>query len=259
MIREWLEKKLYPDHPTVGTAEEWVEWEKKEKEKPISNFLVNTLPHWFDKRIKDPSTKAAWWLRYRLQPSQKYHLIDTGLEPRYHEIDTRMLHGMFNMLKDFCEYEQPYHDWCWQSIDDENNGKKRRKFKSGREAALESFKWQKELVYKEEELMRVEDAELIGQPTEQAKNAEELEKLYLWWVDVYPNRRDPHDVYEDPYFEKMLEEKGSAMRLLCNRPPEEEEAHRERIKKINDLEKQYDLEDELMLIRLIRVRHALWT
>lgn len=258
MIRKWLEHKCFPNHPKVATAEEWVEWEKFEKSKKWCNFIVNTIPHWFEK-LNNRMQRILMWCRYRVQPSHKYHLIDTGLTPTYHEIDTRMLHGMFNMLKEFCEEEQPYHDWCWTSIDDENKGKKPKKFKRGREAALESFKWQKALVYKAEELDSVEDAELIGKPTEQAKRAEEIEKLYLWWVDVYPNRRDPFEVYEDPYFDKLIENNEPAMKLLCSRPPEEEAAYKERIKKIDELERQYDLEEEMMLTRLIKIRHSLWT
>jgi len=258
MIRDWLEKKCYPDHPKVGTAEQWVEWEKIEKSKPFCNFIVNIVPGWFDK-IKDKIDNIIMWLRYRLQPSHKYHLINTGLKPRYYEIEDRMLHGMFNLLKEFCENEQPYHDWCWQSIEEENNGNKPTKFKPGREAALESLKWRKEQIYKEEDLPFEKDKNLIGEPTEHSKNAEEVEKLYLWWVDTYPNRRDPYDVYEDPYFDKMIEENVSSMELLSKRPPEEEEKVKEIWKKRDTLESQYNLEDQMMLIRLIKIRHTLWT
>ena len=197
MALKWLEKICYPDHPKCGTAEQWSAWEKIEKSKPVCNFCVNTVPRWF--RVKKRQLNdIKYWFMYRLLPSQKYHLIDTGLKPNYHEIDTRMLHGMFNMLKNFCEDEMPWHDWCWQEagkeIDAEKDGKpyKRRKFVKGKEAALESFAWQKKLVYTEDEIWRDEDKHLIGQPTPQAKNAEEVEKLYLWWVETRPARVDPY-------------------------------------------------------------------
>ena len=77
----------------------------------------------------------------------KYQLIDTGLKPGYSDIDTRMFHGIFNLMKDFCENEQPYHDWCWADDD-----KKDKKFKPSREATLASFAWQKGLVFTENEI-----------------------------------------------------------------------------------------------------------
>ena len=267
MAWKWLEKKCYPDHPTCGTAEQWSAWSKIEKSKPVCNFCVNTVPLWFARKGRQINDIKYWFL-YRFSNKHKYQLIDTGLKPNYHEIDTRMLHGMFNMLKNFCEDEQPMHDWCWQEagkeIDAEKDGKpyKRRKFVKGKEAALESFAWQKKLVYNEDEIWRDEDKHLIGTPTPQAKSAEEIEKLYLWWVETRPARVDPYEAFPDPFLEKRLEQRkagDSVMSLFCKGTEEEEAAKRDRYMKIDELEKQYDEEDTEMLIRLIKIRKSLWT
>lgn len=264
MLRKWLEKKCYPDHPRCATPEEWVEWEKKEKEKPICNFCVNIFPEWYKFNVVDRLRDIKLWFKYRFQKEYKYHLIDTGLEPGYHEIDDRMLHGMFNLLKEYCEYEMPYHDWiCVESSNElhaEETGEKykRSKFIRGYDAAMESFRWQKDLVYKEETIDD-EDKNLIGQPTHQAKKATELETLYLWWVVTRPNRKDSFDTYPDPFFDKLFNEATSAMELFKKGTPEEE-MERSKIYKLRaDLEQKYQDEDEEMLIRLIKIRHTMWT
>ncbi len=267
MAWKWLQKICYPDHPKSGTAEEWSAWHKKEKEKPVCDFCTNTVPRWFGIK-KRQLNDVKYWFLYRLHPHHKYHLIDTGLKPNYHEIDTRMLHGMFNLLKNFCEDEMPWHDWCWQEagkeIDAENDGNsyKRRKFVKGKEAALESFKWQKALVHREEEIWNEEHKHLIGTPTPQAKAAEEIEKLYLWWVETRPARVDPYEAFPDPFLEKHLENRkngGSVMDMFIRGTDEEEALKKDRYEQMDALEKKYEEEDDEMLIRLIKIRKALWT
>lgn len=267
MSWKWLEKRCYPDHPKIASMEEWDEWDEVEKSKPICNFFVNEIPMWWRINIASRWSDTKYWFKYRLQKEHKYHLIDTGLEPGYYEIDYRMMHGLFNILKDFCEDERPYHDWCWREsskeLDAEEKGEKykRPKFERGREVAMASFKWQKELVWQEYEVPE-DKPELIGQPTHQAKNAEELEKLYLWWVETRPNRVDPYEKYPDTYLDTILDEnkgKRSFRKLLRNRPPEEEEKFLKLVEQRTKLEEKYRLEDDEMMIRLISIRRTLWT
>jgi hypothetical protein len=49
--------------------------------------------------------RAAWWLRYRLHPKHRYHVVGTGLEPGYHDNDTRMLYACFALLVEYVEIE----------------------------------------------------------------------------------------------------------------------------------------------------------
>jgi hypothetical protein len=253
MFISWLEKKCYPNHPISLTAEEWVEWEKVEKSKPICNFCVNVVPQWCKKYITRPLSNAQYWFLYRFVKKHKYHLIDTGLLPGYYDVDTRIFHGVFNLMKEFCEDEQPRNDWMWES--DKNS----KKFVPGFNAAIESFKWQKELVYTSDDVWDIENQHLIGTPQPQALVAKELEEIYIWWVVTRPNREDPYKKFQDFYFENLLREKGSSMSLLCARSPEEEEKRALVVAQRDELEKQYKDEDENMLLRLIKIRHSLWT
>lgn len=251
MFLEWLEKKCYPDKPLFASAETWSEWHEFERTKPICNFCVNTVPDFIKYKIIKRINNVKYWFLYRFFNEHKYQLIDTGLKPGYYDVDTRMFHGIFNLMKEFCEHEQPYHDWCW--LDEPKE-----KFKPGKEAALKSFAWQKDLVYTEDEIFRDEYKHLIGQPTPQALNATELEKIYLWWVDIFHNRKDPYEVFKDEYFSNLVKEKNT-MKAFCERPPEEQEKYNEISKKRDELEKQYADEDEEMLLRLIKIRKSLWT
>jgi hypothetical protein len=46
------------------------------------------------RRVRD----AAWWLRYRVQPEHRYHVVDTGLKPGFHDIVDVMLHANMALL-----------------------------------------------------------------------------------------------------------------------------------------------------------------
>lgn len=92
--------------------------------------------------------------------------------------------------------------------------------KSAREHGLEHLDWEMSL---EEEL--------------QAKSAKEIKELYLWWKDVRPARPNPWNVAKDVWGEK------DAQKYVWLDAMEQA---------------QYD-EDTEMLIRLIKIRKALWT
>lgn len=258
MILKWLEKKCYPEKPQYATSSEWREWDKIEKAKPICNFFVNTFPDFIKYKITRRITDAYYWILYRTCPRHKYQLIDTGLKPGYYEYETRIFYAAFNAMQVFCEREQPYHDWCWKYAGE----KYKEKFIPGFEAALESFKWRKELVYKEEEMFGEwgkKNKHLIGQPTPQADSAKELEEIYLWWVKVFKNRLDPYIVFPDDYRNDLKNNDSDFYDLFEKRPSVEEDKFWEMIKLRDELEKQYEQEDEEMLIRLIKIRKHLWT
>ena len=46
-----------------------------------------------------------YWLRSRLIPSCRYHVIDTGLSPGWHDVDERMLYGCMALLSSYIERE----------------------------------------------------------------------------------------------------------------------------------------------------------
>jgi hypothetical protein len=78
----------YANTPTFRLIEKWVLW-------PIQRGLRD----------------FKWYLLHRLAPKHRYHLVNTGLEPGYYEIDTRMLYANFQLLVAFVEREMGLTDW----------------------------------------------------------------------------------------------------------------------------------------------------
>lgn len=73
---------------------------------------MSLLPKEFKKLISDndwvgrPSKARALWCYLRNRFLDKPHLVDTRLEPGIsYDVDTRLIHGMFELLVDFVEDE----------------------------------------------------------------------------------------------------------------------------------------------------------
>lgn len=240
----------------LGWAE-WEDWHANTKAKrPFAYFVMETLPDfWNDvsKTVCRPFNNVRHWLRYRL--FDRYHVINTGLKPDYHEIEERMLHGMFALLVDFVEVESA---WMHVVFDKEESKKHhvpwwsigRFRFKSFRnvEAGLAHLKWEMTL---DSDTLPVHDRN-----PGQAAMAREVWELYHWWKHIRPTRPDPDDIsgWSDHCRTKSIRE------LFRNdRTPEEEKASMDMIMTSRDIESSYDDEDERMLVRLIKIRKSLWT
>lgn len=159
---------------------------------------------------------------------KKTHVLKTGLKPGlYHELDERILHGLFNELKDFVEVE---------TAGRMRHSKAKYLFKKGRcpEAGLDHLRWASGLKFGENDLVSKKDSH-YGKPTPQAISASKILELYYWWLDR-PNRPDP------------MEESGFA-----------EKNEDRTFKKLQSIEKKYSKDDEKMLIALIKIRKELWT
>lgn len=142
----------------------------------------------------------------------------------WYDLSDRLLPCIFNELKNFVEIELAYTYFTYSSV---NEGKKSRKalpfnkfnkdFNRYPELGLKYLKWQSEFVWTEEELGK--DHPDLGSPTTQALNALEVISLYKWWTTVYPLRKK-HNLSLDE-------------------------------------QKQYEKEDDQMMIRLINIRVSL--
>lgn len=124
------------------------------------------------------------------------------------------------------------------------------------QAGLDSLNWQSNLKFDEELIS--EDDPRFGKPTPQAENAKEILELYKWWVEERPKRPDPmdesgwsaicnsrHETSEEDLFmfEGQAENQETTYALnLCHK-----------------IEDDYNKEDQDMMIRLIKIRHGLWT
>ena len=211
---------------------EWDEWhENAKKKKTFRYWLAETGLKKLQNFIYYPSDLYHTINVYvRNRWIDKIHYLKTGLKPgTYCDLDTRILHGLFNELVDFVETELS-HLSRW----DRN---KKYKFKNGRcvEAAYDYFEWATNLKYDEDYGSISPSDPDYGKPTQQAEDALKIKELYEWWTKVRPNRYNPHDAIT-------------------------KETHGEHYYRlIDEIERSYDHEDTDKLIDLIKIRGALWT
>jgi len=180
-------------------------------------------------RVGNIFSKIKWYINYRFVKEHRYHLIDTGLEPGYCDIDHIMLHGMFSLLDRY--------------VDQEHNG------------AEELEIWGKDLTSRSDGMSAHWD---------HVQGERELEAvfLYRWWhvtrpADLKKEEELLHNVYGNRPFTFEPVGDGSGNSIMVSRPftPEEEAAKIEHAL----LEKKIEDETEEMLHRLINIRKGLWT
>jgi hypothetical protein len=138
--------------------DEWEEWKDRVRsERPWGYFLAERALPALQKTIQSPARivrSARYYLRNRFVT--KTHFLKTGLEPGvYHELDERIIHGLFNELRDFVEVELA----CMTAYGDKNY-----RFRKGRcpEAGLAHLEWASGLKY--DELVGKDDPR-YGEPT----------------------------------------------------------------------------------------------
>jgi hypothetical protein len=224
--------------PKALGLDEWKEWrERVRSEHPVGYYLAERLLPALQKFVFFPADTLDSLRSYcRNRFVTKTHFLKTGLKPgSYHEIDERIIHGLFNELKEFVEVElahlQSYHK------------EKRYNFRNGRcpQAGIDHLKWAASLRYGESEFVEKDDPD-YGKPTPQAESAVKIMELYGWWTETRPNRPDPMEASGlNDCYEKNIKDKKAAF------------------KKLNKIEREYDREDDKMLVRLVKLRRHLWT
>ena len=281
-LSKWIRTKFGLSNPVSLTHEGWNEWRKQCKQ--ISPFI-----HWLTETAFNKIQKVVYWpidmiwdIRCAIKSRffEKSHYLHTKLDPwAYHEIDHRMLHGMFETLVDFVEIEKAWMNVIWGQ--DDNRVKFGYKwyetnrwinwFLSDRrhpESGLDHLNWEMSLIKNEdwfgcdeEAIQKAKETGIFNTLTPQALAAKEQFELYHWWKHIRPNRPDPHDAsgYAD-YFKK-LEEKhnGDFLAGLGDQSPELAEEGRVCGKRHLEIEEAYEKEDTDMLIRLVKIRKSLWT
>lgn len=175
----------------------------------------------------------------------KQHVLQTKLEVgKWHEVSDRMLHANFETLATYVESS------CAYVYDDELPGIRgyinRFRVVRNREAGLANLR------------SRIE---LESGLSKKLQKENEIIELYLWWRDIRPNR------------ECYVEESGMSkfdieMRIKYNfqhkfmpfqmstADSEERDRISERMTRLSEAQ---ELEDDIMLVRLMKIRHYLWT
>ena len=265
---DWLRgtKKL-----SSGTSEQWDEW-------TTTAQMRHNFRYWLAEEGLDILQTIVFWIPDKLY-SIKYY-VNNRYVTRTHclsahvrdirpgtwcDVGNRFLPCLFNELVDFVEVELAWWHIAW---DDEARTKfeapwyargwfRWRTWRSA-ECGLANLEWQRQLRWKEDEVGP--DHKELGKLTPQAVKAQEILDLYTWWTQTYRNRPDP---YEASGWTAACEAQRIANggKLSWNTPKDpvlkkqSDKAH----KLLRKIEEDYEKEDEAMMIRLIKVRHGLWT
>ena len=176
--------------------------------------------------------EAQLWFNYRFNPKHQYHLINTGLEPGYYDVDTLMLNGCFALLKRYVEQEM------------------------GGVEKMDAFT--KDPEGREEPVSN-------GTPTaDQASSQSEASKLYRWWTV-----ERPADLARDEELVHRLYGKDGLIRMHTEPTPDgkfhnvgfEERTAEAKVVRAEHraLEAKIHKDAQDMLHRLIDIRGGLWT
>jgi hypothetical protein len=262
---DWL---LGTPKPPAGTAEEWNAWHKKAKAKNLRYWLaeegldyLQNLLHWPADRIAD----VRHYIRNRW--ISKTHALASNLKRgQWHEFETRLLHAAFDELVNFVEIEEAWmHVICsgkeWKIY---KNPWYRSVFRVWRcsEAGVAHLNWAAGLKHDEEWDNKNDPS--FGQPTSQALAAQEILALYRWWKDERSKRPDPMDASG---LSSYYDERQKAAEIAGDEPlwssllvnEKDSELYRKMSDICHQMEKEQDEEDTAMLIRLVKIRHSMWT
>lgn len=117
------------------------------------------------------------------------------------------------------------------------------------ESGMDSLEWQAKLTGKDWDYE--EDDPGYNGPVPQALNAREIIELYKWWKEIRPKRIDPYDASgwnaysEDKSIDELIETHTQEINDMMTMT--------------RSVERDQEDEDTEMLIRLIKVRGAMWT
>ena len=258
-----------------GTSEEWDDWEKQARAKSSWRYwLADEGLRSVEKFIKFIPNKLHS-IKYYINNRWITRTHALTANPRdikpgtWCDVGNRFLPCLFNELQDFVETELAWWHLAWASKEE------RAKYNAPwwrfgwwtvrvwrcPQAGLDNLEWQSKLVFDDEWMDKTDPR--YGKPTPQAIKAQEILDLYKWWTEVYRNRPDPMDASGwSAYCDACREEHGDSKLgglLSENKSPKLKKQGDKALKLCHKIEQQYEKEDEQMMIRLIKVRHGLWT
>lgn len=261
--------------PGAATSEDWAVWRKTARN-------THKFRYWLAEEALDRIQNIIWWVPDRLYDIKYYinnrwvtstHALTAHHKdiPRgeWRDLGNRFLPCLFNELRDFVEIELAWSNIAWS-----NKGERAKynspfwalgwfRWRTWRcpQAGLDNLDWQSRLVWEADHCEP--NSPLVGQPTPQALAAREIRALYDWWVNIYPNRPDPHDASGwSAYCDMRRDSADSDDNLPVFATPTDPEMVKQRdtaLARANEIEAQYDQEDTEMLVRLIKIRNSLWT
>jgi hypothetical protein len=253
-----------------GTSEEWDAWEATAKvAHPVRWWIaeegldyLQTIVCYIPDKLND--------IRYYINNRWVSHSHALTAHPRdikpgsWSDVGNRFLPCLFNELVDFVEIEQAWHHCMWS--DEAKTEFEVPWWRSGwlrwrtwrcPEAGMEYLKWASSLTNVD---FLDEDKKHEAVPTYQATSAKEIIELYTCWTVTYRNRPD---AYEASGWTAACEASrianGGKLSFSSDKDPVLKKASDKAHKLLQKIEADYEKEDEAMMIRLIKVRHGLWT
>jgi hypothetical protein len=257
---------------SAGTAEQWDEW-------TTTAQMRHNFRYWLAEEGLDYLQKVVYYVPDTLY-SIKYY-INNRWVTRTHsltahardikpgnwcDVGNRFLPCLFNELVDFVEVELAWWHIAWDE-------KARKQFKSpwyatgwfrwrtwrSAECGLANLEWQRNLRHSVDDGWQEGDPN-IGKLTPQAVKAQEILDLYTWWTQTYRNRPDAYEASGwSAACEAQREANGGKISWNTPKDPVLKKAQDKAHKLLQKVEAAYEAEDEAMMIRLIKVRHGLWT
>ena len=264
--------------PGAQTSEGWRKWRKQAR-------TAHKFRYWLAEEGLDKVQSFIWWPVDKLYDVKYYvnnrwvtrtHSLTAhpkDIKPgEWRDVGNRFLPCLFNELVDFVEVETAWSNIAW---DDKAREKYNPPFyawgwfrwRTWRcpEAGIDHLKWAMTLTNEE---WLEDDKKHEAEPTYQAKNAKEVFELYTWWKEVYPHRKDPHELsgwtnWCERRRQKIKAEDPDSDELTFLGNDHESEDERAETRRILDLchkiEREQVDEDTEMMVRLIKVRESLWT
>ena len=254
-----------------GTSEEWAEWDRK-----VSG--QSPLRYWLAEEGLDYLQKVVFYVPDTLH-SIKYYINNRWVtkthaltaHPRdirpgnWCDVGNRFLPCLFNELVDFVEIELAWWHIAWDDTARKEfeapwyaRGWFRWRTWRSPECGLANLEWQRQLRWKEDEVGK--DFKGLGELTPQAVKAQEILDLYTWWTNTYRNRPDPYEASGwSAACEAQRLANGGKLSFSTPKDPVLKKAQDKAHKLLQKIEAAYEKEDEEMMIRLIKVRHGLWT
>jgi hypothetical protein len=255
----------------AGTSEQWDEWDRKAQG-------YSKIRYWLAEEGLDYVSNVVYFIPDSLY-SIKYYINNRWVSRTHSltahakdikpgdwcDVGNRFLPCLFNELVDFVEIELAWWQIAWNS--EESDKYKAPFWASGwfrwrvwrcPQAGLDNLEWQRNLRWNEDEVGK--DFKGLGELTPQAVKAQEILDLYTWWTQTYRNRPD---AYEASGWTAACEAQrlanGGKLSWSTPKDPVLKKAQDKAHKLLQKIEADYEKEDEEMMIRLIRVRHGLWT
>ena len=238
---KYLRTKVGIHSPTALEWKEWKVWRKNYKSKSpkmywVTEELLDRIQDVIN-YIPDKLYNVKYYLKNRF--ITKTHYIKTNFKPgHWHELDEKILFGLFNALVDFVEIEKA---WMFVVFDD----KEFEKYKFPKTFKNHFLRW-KPFRCPEAGIAHLNWEASLDDSETQANVAKEILFLYDWWKNIRPERPDP---YEESGYTSI--EHGFDV--------EPTKELYEALNKVNELEVKYYNEDTEMLTSLIKIRNSLWT